>query len=163
MIFQLEAASRPLPQVVFHESKIKMPFLSISIVCSHPSFHWFLFCMCQKVRTSHLTLPQPHIRPYSTRTARTLTFDPTLPKKRNPSKKKQHCPVHIRPYPTFPGSHSTLPHMRSNSSRFTFDPASNQPSVNQPPLNNYIHWYQINRSRFSWVTKTFYWVTKTFY
>ena len=97
------------------------------------------------VQTSHLTLPQPHIRSYSTRTARTLTFDPTLPKIRNPSRKKQHCPVHIRPYPTFPGSHSTLPHMRPNSSRFTFDPTSNQPSVNQPPLNNCIHWHQINQ------------------
>ena len=52
------------------------------------------------VRTSHSTLPQPHIRPYSKRTARTLTFDPTLTKIRNPSRKKT----------TFPGSHLTLPH-----------------------------------------------------
>ena len=78
------------------------------------------------VRTSHSTLPQPHVRPYSKRTARTLTFDPTLTKIRNPSGKK------------------------NNISRFTFDPtplypASNQTSVNQPPLNNHIHWYQINQ------------------
>ena len=45
------------------------------------------------VRTSHSTLPQPHIRPYSKRTARTLTFDPTLTKIRNPSREKKT--VHI--------------------------------------------------------------------
>ena len=61
----------------------------------------------EKVRTSHSTLPQPHIRPYPTGTARTLTFDPTLTKIRNPSRKKT----------TFPGSHLTLPHFY----RFTFD------------------------------------------
>ena len=80
-----------------------------------------------------------HIRPYPTFPG----SHSTLP----------HCsrftfPVHIRPYPTFPGSHSTLPHMRPNASRFKFDPTSNQPSVNQPPLNKYIHWYQINQPPF---------------
>ena len=70
------------------------------------SLRELIAAMDRRVRTSHSTLPQPHIqphiRPYSTRTANSLTFDPTLPKIRNLSRKKT----------TFPASHSTLPHFK---------------------------------------------------
>ena len=75
-----------------------------------------------------------------------LTFDPTADSHSTLLQKNRTHP-HIRPYP----NKNTQPFQEKNNiSRFTFDPtplypASNQTSVNQPPLNNHIHWYQINQ------------------